>query len=214
MNPSSTMISSIARGPRQSNMELLRIVAMFLILLLHANGFSSPLPTGKTLAAAPVTGLARLALQTVSVVSVDVFVLISGWFGIRASVRGFMNFAVQCLFWSVGLWLLFAVAWKGALSAKGLASAVYFTSDCWFVKSYVVLYLLSPILNAFIERASRAQMLLILTFFYLFQTLYGWLGDLSYFQQGYSPLAFIGLYLLAAFAHKHLNNKLLQIGGG
>ena len=38
-------ISSITKGPRKSNFELLRIVAMLFVLILHADFFVNQIPT-------------------------------------------------------------------------------------------------------------------------------------------------------------------------
>lgn len=69
---------------RRSNIELLIIIAMLLVLILHANSLSNGLPTINDLAN-PISSFARLSIQTLANVAVNVFVLISGWWGVKFS---------------------------------------------------------------------------------------------------------------------------------
>lgn len=78
---------------RQSNMELLRLLAMFFVLALHANATAIQVPTADDIQAAPLSSFTRIFLEQATVVAVDVFVLISGWFGIRPTLKGAGNFA-------------------------------------------------------------------------------------------------------------------------
>ena len=73
--------------------------------------------------------------------------------------------------------------------------------DYWFVKAYLGLYLFSPILNSFIEYATKKQYQIVLIAFYVFHTVYGWAfpEGAIYFERGYSAMSFMGLYLLARY---------------
>ena len=78
-------------------------------------------------------------------------------------------------------------------------------SAYWFIKAYLILYLISPALNAFVENASRKELGLTLILFYLYQTSYGFIipGGETFFSSGYSPVSFIGLYLLARYVRRY-----------
>ena len=55
-------------------------------------------------------------------------------------------------------------------------------------------------MNAFIEKASKKQMLVFLLCFYIFQTLYGWVVfSADFIMNGYSTFSFIGLYMLGRY---------------
>jgi len=82
-------------------------------------------------------------------------------------------------------------------------SSIYklFVSD-WFIRAYVGLLILSPVLNSFVSNASQEQFLTVLVTFYTFQTLYGFIftpGFANFVEAGYSTFSFIGLYLLARY---------------
>ena len=70
----------------------------------------------------------------------------------------------------------------------------------WFVKCYLFLYIVSPILNAFVEKATQKQFLTILILFFTIQALYGWATNgITWFNRGYSGISFAGLYMLARY---------------
>lgn len=78
--------------------------------------------------------------------------------------------------------------------------------------AYIGLYLLAPVLNAFVEKATEKELRWVLICFYIFQTLYGWIfgGTTNFFLNGYSTMSFIGLYLLARYVRLY-PNKLTQM---
>ena len=79
---------------RDSNIELLRVVAMFLVLIDHSGYMSINPPTNEEVFSAPMLSMARHCSQSFSSICVNVFVLISGWFGIKAK---FCRVTVLCV---------------------------------------------------------------------------------------------------------------------
>lgn len=77
----------MAPSKRQLNIELLRILAMLMVPGLHANFTSLKLPSTDIILTP--SGLARVFLEFMCLVAVNVFVMISGWFNIRQSLRFF-----------------------------------------------------------------------------------------------------------------------------
>jgi len=73
---------------RDSNMELLRLIAMFLILLVHADFWTLGAPTATECVNTTLDASLRVFFEQLSIASVNIFVCISGWFGIRPSFRG------------------------------------------------------------------------------------------------------------------------------
>lgn len=145
---------------RESNFELLRIIAMFMVLALHANFFA--IGKGVDMAdfhSSPLSASTRLLVEMMSIVSVNVFVMISGWFGIRPSLRSFGNFVFQSLFFLLSIYVIALLTGTVALSSKSLASCLTLTNGYnWFIRAYLGLYVLSPILNAFLEHCSKRQL--------------------------------------------------------
>lgn len=185
---------------RESNFELLRIIAMFMVLALHADFFAIGAPNVEAFHDTPLSASTRLLIEMMSIVSVNVFVMISGWFGIKPSLKGFANFLFQCLFFLVGIYAVGLLSGSVSLSAKGVASCLTLSSRYnWFIRAYLGLYVLSPILNTFLQHCSKRQLEYVLISFYTFQTFYGFIGNVDFFCSGYSTFSFIGLYLLSRY---------------
>lgn len=64
------------KSARLSNIELLRIVAMVMILILHANGALGPFVAVDN-TDTPTASFIRLLIEQTCIVSVNVFVMIS-----------------------------------------------------------------------------------------------------------------------------------------
>lgn len=195
------------RSLRCSNIELLRIVAMFLVLMVHADFWSLGAPTVQEIQTSQLNSYPRLFIESLSIVCVDVFVLISGWFGIKASTKSLMNFVFQCLFFFVVIYAACIMFGINTINLHGIAYSLCFGKGNWFIKAYICLYILTPVLNAFVSTASKKQMLLVLLMFFAFQTVYGWTGSAQFIVGGYSTISFIGLYLLGRYLKLYLSNR-------
>lgn len=187
---------------RQSNMELLRLLSILFVLVIHADYLSLGVPTGEELVSSPVSTLLRIGFEQFTIVCVNVFVLISGWFGIRFGYRGFLKFIYQILF--SGILVLAFFLCSGEQVSIGIICYTLYAGSCWwFVVAYMGLYVLDPLLNAFVEYASQKQMRNFLIVFFVWEFFWGWIKDVAGFQSGYSVLSFIGLYLLARYVRMY-----------
>ena len=72
---------------RDSNIELLRIVSMILVMVVHADYVSFGPPTQTDISNSFLYSFSRSGIEAISAICVNVFVLISGWFGIRYCLR-------------------------------------------------------------------------------------------------------------------------------
>lgn len=179
---------------RQSNFELLRLVSMLMVMIGHASGYVDE----DDLVGA--YGASKLLVNQLCLVSVNVFVMISGWFGIRASVKGVFKLLFQVWFLALLCFLVFLVLGFPVSFKKDLLPYLLFGSGYWFVVSYLVLYALSSVLNAFVEHATKKEFTYTLIAFFLAAFIFGFLLNTGHFDLGFSPLSFIGLYLLARYA--------------
>lgn len=189
---------------RASNIELFRLVAMLLVLVLHANYLSFGNPTFDDATNFPLETFARSTVYTASVICVNCFVLISGWFGIKPRTNRLAEFLFQVAFMvAVGI-VGMCLFTDHHLDGKDVKGIFLLTDNLWFVKSYLVLYLIAPALNAFAESASRRRLVLTLVALYTLQTACGWaFVVVPWVADGYSPVSFILLYLLARCLRLH-----------
>jgi len=181
---------------RQSNIELLRILSMLLVVLFHCNYFS--LGDIKTFDSQSLTGITRIVCEQLCVVCVNVFVLISGWFGINPKIRSVASLIFQILFFSTAIITLCKLFCLPTPLFDCLKS-LYFDSTNWFVPAYLILYSISPILNKYIAHSSSQELLMTIVSFFVVEFLFGFVYDIGCFNKGYSAWSFIGLYLLARY---------------
>ena len=177
---------------RSSNIELLRIVAMLLIIFGH-----SYLRTHHAL------NIFDTILSCITTTGVGIFIAISGWFGIHLRKKGLSQYIFQVLFilWTVyGLAIAFHIA---DFNAAGIKISLSFYEGYWFVLGYLGLYLASPILNSFVEHATKREFQMALVSYYLFQGYYSWLSAWYDYYGGYSIVLFSGIYLTAAYLRKY-----------
>lgn len=113
-----------------------------------------------------------------------------------------LNLIFQCGFYSCGIYIVMLLLGLTTLKMRSIADCLLFSDAYWFVKAYVLLYLLAPVLNAFIEISSLKQIRSVLLLFFVFQTLFGFISDgATFFENGYSTISFIGLYLLGRYVN-------------
>ena len=198
---SSISIALPEREGRQSGFELLRIVAMIFILILHADCLSFGFPSTQEIAANPVSAFLRTWLETIAVVAVNTFVLISGYFGIRLRADRFMGLLFQSVFYIMGVYLvLVAIGWE-VFSVAHFARCLspLDPSGGWFIPVYIGLMLLSPILNTFVAQTGEKNLLGVIVALLLMQSVFGWGIDHLKVSAGYSLFSFILLYLIGQY---------------
>lgn len=147
-NPSIPNRLQQAVSQRNSSFELLRILSQVFIVLYHI----CYIWQGKEYSSQPFFQAVSIPLH----IGVVVFVLLSGYFTIKLKVIGGVKllgiFFVYCL-----PEVIYSVA-----TAKDILHAVrplMFFSDShfWFVKTYLYLFLVSPMINLWLKNATERQ---------------------------------------------------------
>ncbi|WP_302614773.1 acyltransferase family protein [uncultured Bacteroides sp.] len=197
-------IQSITAGPRQSNFEILRMIAMFLVLLVHANFLSIGAPSSQDICDNFIPSETRLLFQTVSLYGVNVFILISGWFSIKASIKGLSYLLFQVYYFGIIILGALTVMGLEQITIGRLYQIVLLHKSGWFVISYVILYLLAPVLNKFSEYASKKEFTAVLLSYFAMLVVYGYIDWSQEIGRGYSALSMVGIYLLGRYARKYI----------
>lgn len=127
---------------RNSNIELMRIVSMLMILNLHSM-------SGPSINDSLVWQTFDFFRESVSICAIHLFVLASGYFGIKWKMKSFTGLLFQILFYFWGIIGLCSLLSIGKpIEANGWQLAVMpFTKGWWFITSYLLLYLVAPLLN-------------------------------------------------------------------
>lgn len=170
------------------------------------------------------------SLYTLTHVGVIIFVLISGYFGIKPSVKGLLSIYLSMVFYNVLLFLGWVFVGHNHPNISDYVKVFMPFSHSapwlWFMKTYILLYLISPLLNKArdfrIEKTYNTEqqkdsdsliirvkksisynnmggniMILCILGFVVFY--FGWLNKNSDLYDGRNVVEFAFLYLLGGF---------------
>lgn len=184
---------------RASNLELLRIVSMTLVLLLH---YISTVHIDTSLIhTSLIKSIGIIEINSISIVCVNCFILISGYFGIRWKTRSLLSLLYQVIFWLL-TGVIIARIFNIEASGSWLIMTYHYFGSRWFVPAYLGLYILSPMLNAFIEKCNIKDLGTYTLVFYIYSTLVGYFCKSIEFNEGMSAISLIGIYMLGAFIRR------------
>lgn len=201
---------------RNINIDLLKIVCMLGVIILHAKTYGV---VDEEIKAFKYSYYLLNILYTLANVSVNCFVLISGYFMSQSKItkKKLIDLWLQVEFYSVFVYLAFCFIRKDVVfDIKVLIRQMLplLTNQYWFFTMYLLLMLISPLLNRLIdnlnEEEHKKSLLFLILVFSVIPTI-NIFGDGFGAESGYSLLWFVVLYFLAAYIRKYYEgNK----GGG
>lgn len=188
---------------------------MLMVLIVHADFFSIGAPSVEIISIKPISSFLRIAVESFTLVCVNVYIIISGYFGIKIKKKSVMNLLFMIFFWRVVVLSFFIIT--SYLNFTSLDLSIYKIClmlipgyDDWFVAQYILLLFFAPILNTFIEKSSLKQLWLFILIYEGFQLVFNWIYPVySSFVGGYSVLSFVSLYFIGA-GIKQTENKIVK----
>lgn len=179
------MVISGATDNRDSAFELLRIVAQWMIVMYHLLYFHVYPATGDVF---------YKAIQMPLHIGVILYLLTSGYFGIRPSIKKLFFLLVYVAIYTIPLLLIYDYDLNKNLFQTTLDVLFVSRSPYWFVRTYIFLFLLSPVINYWISEQKRSLYLLSVLFFICIYV--GVLGSDETLWGGKNLLNFVFLYVL------------------
>lgn len=192
---------------RNSNIELLRIFAMFSIVLSHYTVFSSANPNEMNLC------FNKFLLDSFGIgkLGVAIFVMITGYFMVESKfkIERIINIIIQTLFYSLSCFVIFCIVNKN-FSIMGIINSLFpvIRQEYWFVTAYVLLSFLIPFINKAIIYITRKQfvaLLAILVFYFSFAPTF---LDFYAYENGGHLGYMIMFYCVGAYLKLYPNNVL------
>ncbi len=189
------------------SIELLRIIAMMMVVMLHYldKGKILPALTGEF----TLNGYVAWIMEALCIVAVNVYMLISGYFLVNSGfkVSRLVELLCQVLFYSILVEMVLLAT--GLVSAEVLAInrilELIFPLQMehyWFITAYFIMYLFSPILSTAVHHMEQKQLrntiITLLLFFALSKSVLP--VQLVIDNKGYDGIWFICVYLVAAYA--------------
>lgn len=185
-------------------MELLRIIAMAMIITLHffrGNRFPE---TGTT------NEMVYFLYESMAICGVNVFVILTGFFSLnenRIRFRKILDILIVIAFWEfIGFMLCVAAGTRDFL-LKDLIRTMFpvFFGSRWFIKAYIIILLLLPFLNIVLKSISKRSYLLLLAVqLFLFSLWPSFLPNPPFDDYGYSFIHFVTVYCLAGYIRQHI----------
>lgn len=143
-------------------------------------------------------------LRTLCHIGVIVFVMISGYYGIRRKWSGLVKIALSVSFYNL-LGLMLAMAFAGhAVDRKDLLSVFLPITNggYWFITSYLVLYLIAPYVNIVFEKIERREFHVFLVILLAVVCYGGGIMDVE-IGNGRGIMAFVLSYSIGYYIHKY-----------
>ena len=192
---------------RSSNFEVLRIIAMIMIVAHH---FSIH---GDFVMKVSSLSLNTFFLQFLKLggkIGVNIFVLISGYFLINSDcvkLKKIMKLWCQIFFYSLGIYLIFTLLGSHKFSIidcfKSCLPIIY--NKYWFASCYFILYLFVPYINRFVKSMDKIsyKKLLVLMFIIwsVIPTITNQLVQMNYL------IWFLFLYLLSGYIRLYFDDS-------
>lgn len=139
---------------RSSNLEALRLLSMIMVLNLHSF-------FGYNHGGGGVLQTLDFFRESTSICAVNVFLIISGYFGIKWKFKSFFNLIFQLFFYSFGVYIFAGLLGYVDFNIMNTISSIKFCYGSWgFITGYLLLYFCAPLLNSFVEKYSTKKILL------------------------------------------------------
>ncbi len=203
-------VQALGERKRMANLELLRCVAMMMVVVLHYLGKGGLLAdlTGESLNAPE---LAAWLLEAFCIVAVNVYMFLSGYFLSGSSFRlsRLIQLWMQVWLYSVALGLagaLSGVMRDAEFDLHYLLALIFpiLMGHYWFMTAYVFLYLMLPLVGMAVERMAKRQLQvtlgLLLLAFCVIKSVLPLRLDMA--GQGYDCLWYLCVFLTAAYVRK------------
>ena len=197
-------------GERMANLELLRCVAMMMVVVLHYLG-KGDLLGDLTEGQLGSMGTAAWLLESFCIVAVNVYMFLSGYFLCMSQFKPsrLIQLWLQVWVYSVAFGLAGAAAgWLGdtAFDTHYLLTLVFPVTmeHYWFMTAYIFLYLLLPFVGVAMRKMTKQQLQLSLGLLFLVFCLWKSILPLRLETdaQGYDCLWYLCVFLTAAYVRR------------
>ncbi len=202
------MEKNLSENNRDSNVELLRLLCMAGIVLMHFIGLAAC--PGVWNPASPLSFdiVAGTLICSLTVLSVNIFGLISGYYGIRFSWKRLLILYVTCAFYAlIGCGIGYMYGEEICIKTFLLQSLLPFShasgGGLWYIQCYVGLMLIAPLLNKAIDNLSHKEYMMVLALFTIVNVYFGRFWKVpTYNVYGYSLSQLVFLYLIGGYIRK------------
>lgn len=193
-------------NPRIASIELLRSVAMLMVITLHyldKGGILVPIMEKQSFA-----GLCAWLLESFCIVAVNTYVLVSGYFLVESGfkLRRLIMLVAQLLFYSLlvpAVLVLCGVIPASEITLYHILNYIFPVQmeHYWFATAYILMYLFVPILSVGVKQLTKKQLqttiILLIVVFSVGKSVLPF--QMTIDVHGYDVVWFLCLFLIAAY---------------
>lgn len=196
---------------RQSNYELLRLICIYGIITMHSFGEFIKTATGVNMVYGNI-------INTVFNMGVSLFMLISGYFGVKTDWEKVIRFEIIAIVYSLLGYFVNACAF-GVWSLSEFIKSCFpvFSQRKWFLSSYIIILVFADFINLIPEKLSKRQyerfLFFMLLIFSIIPTLIFFHPTVANSGKGLMNLLlmyFIGRYI-RRYERENINYKVIAI---
>lgn len=155
---------------RFANIDILRIISILMVLTLHALGHGGILFSYNFYT---MEYQIFWLVESLCMVAVNCFILITGYLMVNSTFKAsrLISTISQVEFYSILCTVVTKYIWKIEINVSELFSTVFPISNnrYWYMSCYIILLMLMPLLNKYMQKVSKQELLLtIYTLIFIF----------------------------------------------
>lgn len=183
---------------RNSSIELFRIIAMLLVLIVHLNGWLvGGLPKNFDFDNVTFYRVGQMIIHSFSIICVNCFIIISGFYGLKLKWKSLWKMYTLLLSIYIPLYIAGCIYHDDFSLIGFLDNILAFSRESYFIQCYLMLMFLSPFINLFIDKYGKQILIYVLVFVFIEFWFDCIRNNMSLgFNHGFSLLHFIVIYLL------------------
>ena len=190
---------------RNSSVEVYRIIATFAVLVFHFNGWLvGGMPKYFDVDNISAFRVSQAIIESCTCICVNMFLVISGYFGIRLKWQSILRICLLLLSIHVPFYLIDCFFLNNPFSQKEfIRRFMVISNGGYFVQCYLMLMLFSPVINSFIEKYDRKKGAIFVLFRVVIEFWFDCITHTYFmgFRNGYSVLHFIIVYMAARYVY-------------
>ena len=194
---------------RNSTIESLRIISVFMILGLHYLNVNIG---GGLLTTNVINSIIGHLIESFCIISINCLVLITGYFSFDRDKIQFMKLIdLYCvlIFYNLLFYIVSLIMCHNSFSLKELFFDVFpfLRGGDWFVETYIILMFFAPFINKLLRGISKNQFRLLLIIQLSFFSLWpSFLPSAPITDRGYGIINFVTVYMIGAYIKKYISN--------
>lgn len=202
MSPSISISSDSFQ--RNTNADFIRVLAMFMVCVLHVIRMGGYLAPGNDI---PATAkFISTCWGAISIIAVNLYALLTGYLCINKqwNIARFIELWILVFFYSYTLYIPDILpGGQPFVSQKFILLCNPFTSPYWYFSAYAGLFILIPFLNIGLRKISRRHFSTLLILLYIGFSLLGCWNVNELAQNGHNALWLTIMYIFGAYIKLH-----------